>query len=204
MAVLAHAFLFLFLPRAISDRFHEALIPSPTVLFAPGGPGSELEVVAMRSSVREEPREEPPDPEPEPEEEVVPVRPAEAPVEFTIAEVAAAPSDAGGSNEGIPEGASEGETSPGGGGGMCPPRPLHLVVPRLPGDIDRRDARGESVHLLVKVLADGTVGEARIEKGSRIPALDRAALAAARRARYVPASCDSFGDAQWTRAEMRF
>jgi TonB family protein len=70
--------------------------------------------------------------------------------------------------------------------------------------VDKRRARGEAVHLLVEVLSDGTVGEVRIEKGSRIPALNTAALAAARQMRYQPASRDGFGVAQWTRAEMRF
>ena len=78
------------------------------------------------------------------------------------------------------------------------------MVPRLPGSVDKRRARGESVFLLVEVLSDGTVGEVRIEKASRIPALNTAALAAARRMRYVPASRDGAEISQWTRAEMRF
>lgn len=202
-AVLAHAFLFLFLPRDLSDRLYEALIPSPLVFFAPGGPGAELEVLALGSPAREEPQETPP-PEPEPDEVVVPVEAADAPVDFTIAEVATAARKAIGSEEGSPDGASEGESGPAGGSGLCPPRPLHLVVPRLPAGVDKKRARGQSVHFLVEVLSEGAVGEVRIEKGSRIAVLDQAALAAIQRMRYVPASRDCAGIVRWTRAEMRF
>jgi protein TonB len=203
-AVAFHLALFFLLPAGLTDRLHEALIPSPTVLFKAGGPGSEMEVVALRPPSESEPV--PILPEPEEVEAVEEVVVEEtAPVEETTAEVREAPSESEGSEDGVPEGAGEGEPTGGGGGaGISPPRPLHLVVPRLPGSVDKRRARGEAVHLLVQVLADGTVGEVRIEKGSRIPALNTAALSAARQMRYAPASRDGAGVAQWTRAEMRF
>jgi len=202
-AVAFHVAIFFLLPAGLADRLYEALIPAPTVLFKAGGPGSEMEVVAMRPPSPSEPV--PVLPEPEEVEEVEEVVVEEtASVEETTAEATDAPSESEGSEEGVPEGTGPGNPTGGGGGGISPPRPLHLVVPRLPGSIDKRRARGEAVHLLVQVLADGTVGEVRIEKGSRIPALNTAALSAARQMRYEPALRDGTGVAQWTRAEMRF
>lgn len=202
-AVAFHVALFFLLPAGLTDRLHEALIPDPTVLFKVGGPGTEMEVVALRAPAPEEPV--PVLPEPEEVEAVEEIVVAEtAAIEETTTEPTEAPSESHGSTEGIPEGTGEGDPAVGGGGGVSPPRPIHLVVPRLPGNIDKRRARGEAVHLLVQVLADGTVGEVRIEKGSRIPALNTAALSAARQMRYTPASRDGAEVAQWTRAEMRF
>jgi TonB family protein len=201
-AIAAHLALFYLLPSALSDRFHEAMIPSPTLLFRAGGPGSEIEVVALRAPARSEPV--PVLPEPEKAEEVEELVVEEtAAVEETMAEALDVPSESEGSDEGIPEGTGTGVPT-GGGGAVSPPRPLHLVVPRLPGNVDKRRARGEAVHLLVEVLSDGTVGDVKIEKGSRIPALNNAALAAARQMRYMPASRDGADVSQWTRAEMRF
>lgn len=201
-----HVGLLFFLPGGIADRLHEALIPSPSVLFRPGAPGQEMEVVETRLP----PRESPPIlPEPKEREEArTPVVEPETTAEITIAETelaSAAIEEAPGSAEGVSEGEADAEPSGGGGGGrMSPPRPLHLVVPRIPGDIDKKRARGESVHLLVQVLADGSVGEVRIEKGSRFESLDEAALSAARRMRYTPARRGGVEVARWTRAEMRF
>lgn len=204
VAVGAHVAVFYLLPSALADRLHEALIPSPTLVFHAGGPGSEMEVLLLRPPSAAEPVPVLPEPEEvEAVEEIVVEETAE--VEETTAEATDAPSESEGTSEGVPEGV--GETAPvggGGGGSISPPRPLHLVVPRLPGDVDKRRARGEAVYLLVEVLSDGSVGDVKIEKASRIPALNTAALAAARRMRYVPASRDGAGVAQWTRAEMRF
>jgi len=203
LAVGAHVVVFFLLPSALADRLHEALIPSPSLVFHAGGPGTEMEVVALRPPSADEPV--PVLPEPEEVEAVEEIVVEEtAVVEETTSEATEVPSESEGSNDGVPEGTGQGEPAGGGGGSVSPPRPLHLVVPRLPGDIDKRRARGEAVYLLVEVLSDGTVGEVRIEKASRIPALNTAALAAARRMRYVPASRDGAGVAQWTRAEMRF
>jgi len=205
-ALAFHAFLFLWLPRALVDRLHEAMIPAPIVFVTAGSGTGEMEVVALAgSSSLEAPVEEPAE---EAVEEVeIPVPVEEAPEETTIAPTTEAPSTG---EEAAEEGsgtAEEGE-GPGaggtGGGGIASPRPLHLVVPRLPNGVDRRRAHGESVHLLVEVLADGTVGEVKVEKGSRIAALDQAAIAAARQMRYVPATRAGEGIAQWTRTEMRF
>lgn len=203
LAVALHAGLFLFLPRGIADRLHEALIPSPTVFFVAGGPGAELEVVRTRSPA-DEPAET--EPEPAPEEEVAEIEEVEdVAEEITLAEVAAAPSPTAGVAEGTPEGSGEAVPAPGGGGGMLsPPRPLHLVVPEIPSGLDKRRARGAAVHLLVEVLPDGSVGEVVIEKGSRFAALDTAAMTAARQMRYLPARRGDAGITQWTRAEMRF
>lgn len=202
-AAALHAAVFLFLPSVVADRLHEALIPSPTLVFRAGGPGSEMEVLALRAPAAAEPV--PVLPEPEKVEAVEEIVVEEtATVEETTTEATEAPSESDGTSEGVAEGSGRGELAGGGGGPISPPRPLHLVVPRLPGDVDKRSARGESVFLLVEVLSDGSVGDVRIEKGSRIPALNTAALTAARRMRYVPASRDGSEIAQWTRAEMRF
>jgi protein TonB len=199
-AVAFHAALFFLMPRGIADRLHEALIPPPDVSIVAGAPGTELEVVALAAPA---PPAETPPPEPEPVEEAqVPV-PAEVPEEVTVAETVAAPSQTEGVEEGVAEGEGRSEPS-GGGGSLLPPRPVHLVVPQIPRGVDRKRAHGETVHLLVQVLADGSVGEVVVEKGSRIALLNEAALAAARRTRYVPAVRDGAGVTQWARQEIRF
>ena len=196
VALAAHAALFFFLPGEISDRIHEALLPDPSVIVRPG-PTGPMESVQLRSVALEEP--EPP-PEPEKEEEAeVPVPTETASESITIAEVEAAPAEGDGSPEGVAEGEGAQPSAAGGGGRVVPPRPVHLVIPRVPDDVDKKKARGESVHLLVRVLPDGTLGEVKIEKGSRIAALNEAALAAARRSRYTQPE-----RAMWTRTEMRF
>lgn len=197
VAVAVHVIAFLFLPRGIADRIHEALIPDPTVLVRPGATGP-LESVELRS-VSIESLAPPPEPE---EEEVVeePVPTETAEETITIAEVESTPSESAGTPEGVEGGQGTQAAGPAGGGGRAgPPRPVHLVIPRLPDGIDKKRARGESVHLLVQVLPDGTVGEVRVEKGSRIEKLNQAALAAARRTLY-----EAPQTAMWTRAEMRF
>ncbi|MGH7563716.1 MAG: energy transducer TonB family protein [Gemmatimonadota bacterium] len=200
VALAFHAGLLLFMPRGIADRLHEALIPSPVVLFRPGGPGSEMQGVALSAPTPDEPVQETPQ---EPEEEVVEVTPAEVSEEMTIAEVASTPSESEGREEGVPEGAGT-SASAGGGGSISPPRPVHLVVPRIPDGIDKREARGESVHLLIEVLPDGTVGDVQVEQGTRFAVLDSVAASAAREMRYMPATRGGTGVTQWTRAEIRF
>ncbi|CAN5327006.1 hypothetical protein BH18GEM1_BH18GEM1_09270 [soil metagenome] len=111
------------------------------------------------------------------------------------------PGTGGGIGAGRGPGAGSG-TGPGAGGGA--PRPLHLVVPRLPGGVDAERARGATVLLQVEVLPDGRVGEVRIERGSRDPALDRAGFEAARRMRYAPLAAGLPRDSRWTRVELRF
>lgn len=204
LAVAAHGAFFLFFAGPLSERLYEAMIPAPAVFVHAGAPGSEMEAVELRTPPRKTP-EHAPLPAPKEEEKAVEVVPEEtASEEITVAEVTAAPSETRGSDEGVEGGTGEAEPAGGGGGGIRPPRPLHLVVPRLPNDVSEKKARGESVHLLVKVLPDGTVGEVRIEKGSRYQALNEAALRAARRMRYAPAERNGVGVVQWTRAEMRF
>lgn len=203
IALILHAGLLLFMPRGLADRIHEALIPSPMVLVRPGGPGSEMHALELRAPTPEEPVQETP-PEPEPEEEVVEVTPADVAEEMTIAEVVSNPSEAEGTAQGVPEGAGATAAAPGGGGSMSPPRPLHLVVPRIPDGIDKRKAHGQAIHFLVEVLPDGTVGEVRIEHGTRFAALDSAAMRAVRQYLYVPPTRDGNAIKGWTRTEMRF
>lgn len=201
LAVGAHAALFFFLPRGLADRIHEAMIPDPSVLVVAGSPGP-MESIAYRTP-SEAPAETPPPPLEE-EEVVVPTPSETAEETITMAEVTATENAVVGSEEGVPEGAGESAPAGGRGGSVVPPRPIHLVVPKIPGGIDRRRARGETVHLLVEVLPDGSVGRVEVEKGSRIEELNVAALDAARDTRYEPASRDGIQVAQWTRTEMRF
>lgn len=203
VALALHAGLLLFMPRAIADRLHEALLPSPMLLFRPGGPGSQMEGVALRAPTAEEPVQETP-PELEEEEEVVEVTPAEVAEDVTIAEVQSSPSETEGTAEGVPEGSGASSAAAGGGGSISPPRPLHLVVPKVPEGIDRKKVRGQIVHLLVEVLPDGTVGEVRIEQGTRFAALDSVAARSAREMRYMPATRDGSGVTQWTRYDLVF
>lgn len=203
IALVFHAGLLLFMPRGLADRIHEALIPSPMVLVLPGGPGSEMHALELRAPTPEEPVQETP-PEPEPEEEVVEVTPEDVPEEMTVAEVASSPSESEGTAQGVPEGVGRTAAAPGGGGSVSPPRPLHLVVPRIPEGIDKRKAHGQAVHFLVEVLPDGTVGEVRIEQGTRFAALDSAAMRAVRQYLYVPSTRDGSATSAWTRTEMRF
>lgn len=201
VAVALHGALLLFMPRGLADRVHEALLPSPMMFVTPGGPGSELEAVALRAPPAEEPVQEEP-PEPEPEEETVEVTPAHVPEEMTIAEVSSTPSESEGRADGVPEGAGERAAAPGGGGSISPPRPMHLVIPRIPDGIDRKKARGQSVHMLVEVLPDGTVGEVRIEQGTRYAVLDSAAMRAMKGSRFIPAERDGERITLWTRTTL--
>lgn len=200
IALALHAGLLLFMPRAIADRIHEALIPSPMVLVRPGGPGSEMQAVELSAPTPEEPTQVPP--EPEPEEEVVEVTPAEVSEEMTIAQVVSTPSESEGTAEGVPEGAGATAAAPGGGGSISPPRPMHLVIPRIPESVDRKKARGQSIHLLAEVLADGTVGEVRVEQGTHYAALDSAAVRALKASRFVPAERGGVPITQWTRTTL--
>lgn len=202
MAALAlHAGLFFLMPRAITDRLHEALIPPPDVSIVAGPPGTEMEVLALAHPA---PPAETPPPEPEPIEEVeIPVV-AETPRVETITEAVESPRETAGVERGSDEGQRDAEPAGGGGGSITPPRPVHLVVPRLPGGVDKRRARGETVHLLVEVLPDGSTGEVRVEKGSRLEGLDIPAVAAAQQMRFLPATRDGIAVKQWARVEMRF
>lgn len=203
VAVALHVGLLWFMPRGLADRIHEALLPGPTLVFRPGGPGSEMQGVALSPPAATEPVQETP-PEPETEEEVVEPTPADVPEDMTIAEVESSPSETRGTEEGVPEGSGASNAAAGGGGSISPPRPLHLVVPRIPDGLDRKKARGQIVHLLVEVLPDGTVGEVRIEQGTRFAALDSVAARSAREMRYMPATRDGTGITQWTRYDLVF
>ncbi len=205
-ALAFHASLFFWLPRALVDRLHEALIPSPTVFVMAGSGRGEMEVVSLAGPTAPAATVEEAETAQVEQEVETPVPAEEVPEEATVAPTTESPAASGGEEpdaRGQAE-AGEGEGAGGAGGGIGSPRPIHLVVPRLPGGVDRRRAHGETVHLLVQVLPDGSVGQVKVEKGSRIAALDEAAVAAARQMRYVPATRGGEATAQWTRTEMRF
>jgi protein TonB len=207
LVIALHASLFFWLPGALIERLHEALIPAPTV-FVVGGEGGEMELLALAepAPTAAEPTVAPPEPE-RVEEVETPVPSDEAPEETTIAPSVETPSEGEGSSEAEADAAGGGtESGEGGGGGgaIASPRPLHLVVPSVPRGVDSRRAHGETVHVLFEVLPDGSVGEIRVEKGSRIEQLNVATVTAFKRARFVPATRDGVAVAAWTRLEIRF
>lgn len=117
--------------------------------------------------------------------------------------LSAGPGGVGGEGGGLGGGAGGGLTG-GIGGGQGGVRPLHLVVPRIPEGIDEGRARGQSVLLLIEVLRDGTVGEVRVEKGSRFAALDSVAVRAARGGQFIVPSGVPDDVQLWTRYTMQF
>jgi TonB family protein len=194
------------------------------LLIGPPGPGGGVHELAAPGAVApaEEPGPEAPVEEEPVEEEVPLVEPDETPVAVVSDSVpmptlAVQADSAGGAAQGAPGLLAGGGGGAGGGfgggttggigggsGGQGIVRPLHLVVPRIPRDVDERRARGRTVRLLLEVLPDGTVGELRVEEGSHIPALDSAAVAAARQLRYSPPAGEGITTPVWTRAVMRF
>ncbi|MDX1622490.1 MAG: TonB family protein [Gemmatimonadota bacterium] len=191
----------LLLSDAASGPIREALIPDSPAAALRATAGSELEVVDARIASPREP---------------VPPGPARAdpvPAPTPVIEEVPEPSDRRVGDErreasDLPlEGAGEAagrEPPRRGERGASPPRLLRLVVPDIPDGVDRERARGRIVHLLVRVLADGTVGEVRVELGSRIAGLDAAARSAAHRTRWAPATRDGRRIARWTRTKVRF
>ncbi|HEY7473235.1 MAG TPA: TonB family protein [Gemmatimonadota bacterium] len=194
------------------------------LLIGPPGPGGGVNELAAPGAVApaEDPGPGTPVEEEAVEEEVPLVEPLETPDvvvsdSVPLPALAAAADSVGGSAEGAPGLLAGGGGGAGGGfgggttggigggsGGQGMVRPLHLVVPRIPRDVDERRARGRTVRLLLEVLPDGTVGELRVEEGSQIPALDTAAVAAARQLRYSPPASEGITTSVWTRAVMRF
>lgn len=206
-------------PRSIAEETTTWLLVGPP---GPGGGVNELAAPGAVESEGDRSTVEPPSPEEEVEEETPLVEPLVTP-EVLVSDslpmptMAAAgdsldggsgtaPGFVAGGGGGSGGGAGGGTTGGfgGGSGGQGAVRPLHLVVPRIPRDVDQRRARGQSVQLLLEVLPDGSVGEVRVEKGSLVAALDSAAVAAARQLRYSPPLREGIATSLWTRAEMRF
>lgn len=69
---------------------------------------------------------------------------------------------------------------------LAAPRPIDDVPPRYPETARRAGAEGTTL-LRVRVLADGAVGEVRVERSAGHPALDAAARRAVQRWRFEPA-----------------
>lgn len=67
-----------------------------------------------------------------------------------------------------------------------PVKMLEAAVPDYPPDARRKGDEG-TVHVRVRVLASGEVGEARIQRSSGFRTLDEAAVAATMRSRFRPA-----------------
>ena len=194
------------------------------LLIGPPGPGGGVNELAAPGAVApaEDPAPETPAEEEPVEEEIPLVEPLETP-EVVVSDsvpmptTAAVSDSAGGGAAAAPGLLAGGGGGAGGGfgggttggigsgsGGQGTVRPLHLVVPRIPRGVDERRARGRTVRLLLEVLPDGTVGELRVEEGSQIPALDTAAVDAARQLRYSPPASEGITTPVWTRAVMRF
>ncbi len=198
VAALAHLALFFYLPGEVSDRIHEALLPDPSVIVRPGTTGP-MESIQLRSVALEEPEPRPP-PEPEAEEEQeIPVPTETAAESITLAEVEASPSESDGAAEGVPEGEGSELAAAGGDGAIVSPRPIHIVPPTIPPGVDKKKARGETFHLLVRVLPDGSVSDVKIEKGSRIEPLNEAVVTAALRLQWTAPD-----RATWVRYQISF
>jgi TonB family protein len=226
IAVLLHAALVALLVR-VAGTVSEELAEQTTawLLVGPPGPGGGVNELAAPGAVapREGAPDEPPVPEEAVEEEIPLEEPDETPV-VALSDSVPMPTDAvvagdsaeggatgaagllAGGGGGSGGGAGGGTTGGfgGGSGGQGAVRPLHLVVPRIPRDVDERRARGRTVRLLLEVLPDGTVGDLQVEAGSQISALDSAAVKAARQLRYSPPAAEGIMTSVWTRAVMRF
>ncbi len=226
IALLLHAALVVLLVR-VAGTVSEELIEQTTawLLVGPPGPGGGVDELAAPGAVapREGAPDEPPVPEEAVEEEIPLEEPDETPV-IALSDSIPMPTDAvvagdsakggalgapgllagggGGSGGGAGGGTTGGFGA--GSGGQGAVRPLHLVVPRIPRDVDERRARGRTVRLLLEVLPDGTVGDLEVEAGSQIAALDSAAVKAARQLRYSPPANEGIMTSVWTRAVMRF
>jgi TonB family protein len=224
-ALLLHLMLVAVLLRGIGTAPTAGQEETMWLLVGPPGPGGgvdELGAPGARTPQGDRSAAEPPAPEEEVEEESPVVEPLATPQDLVpdslpmLTRSAAGDSAATGADyaPGIAVGGGGGRGGGAGGGitgglgsgsgGQGAARPLHLVVPRIPRDVDKSRARGQSVHLLLQVLPDGSVGEVRVEKGSSMSVLDSAAVAAARQLRYSPPVREGVGASLWTRAEMRF
>ena len=207
-------------PEAEATTWFALGLPGPgggTNLFAaPGNPGQGGPGAETPPDAEEEP------PEVEPEETEPLVTPELAAVPRTLIEadslaaatagvhqgpgaggLAAGPGGVGGAGGGLGGGSGGGLTG-GIGGGRSGIRPLHLVVPRIPEGVDEGRARGQSVLLLIEVHRDGSVGEVRVEKGSRFADLDSVAVRAARGGRFIVPPGVPDGVELWTRYTMQF
>lgn len=224
LALLVHLALVALLIQGISTAPEAGEGETVWLLVGPPGPGGgvdELAAPGARAPQSDRTAEEPPAAEEEPEEESPVAEPVATPQDLvpdsipspTEAGAGGGAADGGDFAPGIAIGGGGGRGGGAGGGttgglgsgsgGRGAARPLHLVVPRIPRDVDERRARGQSVRLLLEVLPDGSVGEVRVERGSSMAALDSAAVAAARQLRYSPPTTE-VGISLWTRAEMRF
>ncbi|HJU87582.1 MAG TPA: TonB family protein [Gemmatimonadota bacterium] len=226
IAVLIHVALVVLLLR-VAGTVSEELLEQTTswLLVGPPGPGGGVNELAAPGAVvpRDGAPEEPPVPEEAVEDEIPLEEPDETPV-VALSDSIPMPTDAvalgdsaeggalgapglfaggGGGSGGGAGGGTTGGFGPG-SGGQGAVRPLHLVVPRIPRDVDERRARGRTVRLLLEVLPDGTVGDLQVEAGSQISALDSAAVKAARQLRYSPPADEGIMTSVWTRAVMRF
>ena len=69
---------------------------------------------------------------------------------------------------------------------LTPPEPKKISRPSYPEGARRKQEQG-TVHLVVRVRSDGSVGDVRVKKGSGSQSLDDAAATEARGWQFVPA-----------------
>jgi periplasmic protein TonB len=98
-------------------------------------------------------------------------------------------------------------------GGVSPPAPV-IVEPRIdsrralsepyypPGEI--RQGHEGTVVLSLHILADGRVGEVKLERSSGYPKLDESAVREAKRWRFVPGTSDGTPLAMWKQVPVTF
>ncbi len=86
---------------------------------------------------------------------------------------------------------------------LTPAEPKKLSKPAYPETARRREEQG-TVHLTVKVLADGTVGEVSVKKSSGSTPLDDAAVAEAKGWQFVPGRRGPKNVDSWVEVPIRF
>jgi len=116
-----------------------------------------------------------------------------------------------GAGYGVPGGSGKssgmGQGGPGGGGGrgggLAHPRYGENQKPKYPPEARERGHQGE-VFLLVKVLPDGKVGEIEVSKSSGYDLLDRSALDAVKRWKFIPAKKGEIPISCWVKIPIIF
>jgi len=131
---------------------------------------------------------------------------ATAPPEASASAGAGADASARGDLARVPGAGGGGAGGDGAGGraaAFVPPRLAAAPPPRYPEEA-RRAAREGTAVLRLRVRADGTVGEVLVERSAGDPALDAAAVEAARAWRFVPATRAGRAVESWVIVPVRF
>ncbi len=82
------------------------------------------------------------------------------------------------------------------------PKPINISLPTIPGDINGEIDGG--VELLLFVNVQGEVEEIRLARGMKQESLNRTAMAAARRYKFIPGEIKGVPTAMWIRVTIGF